>query len=136
MAEARQIVAAVRIDDGNRRRQHFVGLMVIDDDDIEAELLGLGQRLDTGGAAIDADQKRRAALGERAHRFDIRAIAFEQPVGNVDDRIDAAMAQIARQQRRRGRAVDVVIAEDGDVLSPRATASAMRVAASSIAVST
>ena len=37
MAEAGQIVAPVRIDDGDRRRQHLVGLMVIDDDDIDAE---------------------------------------------------------------------------------------------------
>ena len=90
MAESGEVVAPVRIDDGDSRRQDLVGLMVIDDDDVDAELLGFVQRLDAGGAAIDADQKRRAALGERSHGFHIRAIAFEQPVGNVDDRIDAA----------------------------------------------
>ena len=63
------------------------------------------------------DEQRRAALGERAHRLDIRAVAFEQAVGNVDDRLDAAVAQKARQQRRRGRAVDVVIAENRDALA-------------------
>ena len=75
------------------------------------------QRLDAGGAAIDGDQQRRPALGERAHRLDIRAIAFEQPVGNVDQRLDAALAQKARQQRRRCRAIDVVVAEDRDALA-------------------
>ena len=79
--------------------------------------LRFGKRLDAGGAAIDGDQERRAARGERAHRLDIRAVAFEQPVGNVDERLDAAMAQKPRQQRRRGRAVDVVIAEDRDRLA-------------------
>ncbi len=73
MPEARKVVAAVRIDDGDRRRQNLVGLMVIDDDDIDAELLGFGERLDAGGAAIDADEKRRAALGERTHGLNIRA---------------------------------------------------------------
>ena len=119
MAEPGEIVAPVRIDDCYRRRQFLVGLMVIDDDDIDAELFGLLERLDAGRAAIDADQKRCAALGKRAHRFDIRAVAFEQAVGNVDDRLDAALAQIARQQRRRGGAVDVVIAENGDALAAR-----------------
>ena len=93
--------------------------MMIDDDDVDAERFGLRERLDAGGAAVDANEQRRAAFGERAHRLDVRAIALEQAVGNVDDRIDAAVAQIARQQRRRGRAVDVVIAEYGDALAAR-----------------
>ena len=87
-----QIVAAVRIDDGDGRRQCLVGLVVIDDDDVDAERFGLRKRLDAGGAAIDADQKRRAALGERAHGLDVRAVALEQAVGNVDDGVDAAVA--------------------------------------------
>ena len=39
MAEPGKIVAPVRIDDRKRRRQGLVGLMVIDDDDIDAERL-------------------------------------------------------------------------------------------------
>ena len=54
MAEPGQIVAPVRIDDRHCRRQLLVGLMVIDDDDIDAELFGLCERLDAGRAAIDA----------------------------------------------------------------------------------
>ena len=79
--------------------------------------LRLGQRLDAGRAAIDRDQQRRAALGERADRLDVRAVALEHAVGNVDHRIEAAVAQKARQQRGRGRAVDVVVAEDRDALA-------------------
>ena len=123
MAEAGKIVAPVRIDDSDRRRQHLVGLMMIDDHDVEAERAGFRERLDAGGAAIDGHQQRRAPRGERAHRLDIRAIAFEQAIGNVDDGLDAAEPQEAREQRGRGRAVDVVIAEDGDGLAaPMASA--------------
>ena len=93
--------------------------MVIDDHGIETELFGFHERLDAGRAAIDANQKLCAALGERPHGFDIRAVALEQAVGNVDDGLDAALAQIARQQRGRGRAVDVVVAENGDALAAR-----------------
>ncbi len=118
MAEAGEIVAPVRIDDRDRGRQRLVGLMVINDDDIEPERFRLGERFDAGGAAIDADEKRCAACGERAHRFDIRAIALEQPVRNVNDGLEAALLEMARQQRRRGRAVDVIVTEYRDAFAP------------------
>ena len=61
-----------------------------------------------GGAAVDGDQQRRAAAGERAHRLDVGAVAFEHAVGDMDQRLEAAVAQEARQQspprsRRRRR---------------------------------
>ena len=93
--------------------------MMIDDDDVDAERFGLGKRLDAGGAAIDGHQQRRAALSERAHRLDIRAVAFEQPVGNVNDRLDAAMTQETRQHGGGCCAVDIVIAENRDALAAR-----------------
>jgi hypothetical protein len=40
MAQAGKIVGAVGIDDGYRRRQFLIGLVVIDHNRIEAELLG------------------------------------------------------------------------------------------------
>ncbi len=114
MTEAGKIVTPVWIDHSHGRRQCLVGQMVIDDDDVHAERARLAQRLNAGGAAIDGHQQRGAALRERAHGFDIRAIALEQAIGNVDDGIDAAEAQVARQQRRRGRAVHIVVAENRD----------------------
>ncbi len=117
MTEPGEIVAPVRIDDRHRRRQVFVGLMMVDDDDVHAAGARFVKRLDAGGAAIDGDKEGRAALGQRAHRLDIRAVAFKQPVGNMDQRLDAAMAQIPRQQRRGGSTVDVVIAEDRGCLT-------------------
>ena len=58
-----------------------------------------------------------AAGGERAHRLDIGAVALEQTVGNMDQRLAAGMAQKARQQRGGSGAVDVVVAEYGDRLA-------------------
>ncbi|MHC2406510.1 hypothetical protein ACVMGC_011054 [Bradyrhizobium barranii subsp. barranii] len=71
----------------------------------------------SGGAAIDGDEQRGALGGQRADRFGVRAVAFENPVGNMDQRIEPAMAQMPGEQRRRGRAVDVVVAEDRDLLA-------------------
>ena len=75
------------------------------------------ERLEARGAAIDGDEQSRALLGERADRFGVRAIALEQPVGDMDHRRQAAMAQKAREQCRRCRAIDVVVAEDRDRLA-------------------
>ena len=80
----------------------LVRLMVIDDHDIDAERLRFRQRLDAGRAAIDGHQERRAARGERSYRFDIRAVALEQPVGNMDERLDAG-----RRRKRASNAAEV-----------------------------
>ena len=93
--------------------------MMVDDDHIHAACFCFAQGLDTGGAAIDGHQKRRAARGQRAHRLDIRAIAFEQPVGNVNQRLDTAGPQEARQHGGGRCAVDVVVAENRDALAAR-----------------
>ena len=116
MAEPRQIVEPVGIDH-NRIRQTLVGLVVIEHDHVHAKPARLGQRLDAGGAAIDGNQQRRAAAGERADRLDVGTVAFENPVGDMHDRLAAADPHEARQQRRRGRAIDVIVAEDRDLLA-------------------
>ena len=73
--------------------------MMIDDDDIKSEPARFGKRLVACGAAIDGDQQFSATLGECADRFNIRAIALEDAVGDVNHRIEAASAQEARKQR-------------------------------------
>ena len=119
MAEAGEIVGPVRIDQRVDLGQFVAGLVMVDDDHGHAELARFGQRLEAGGAAIDRDQQRGALGRELAHRLDIGPVAFEDAVGNVDQRIEPAMAQMPGQQRRRGRAVDVVVAEDRDLLAAR-----------------
>ena len=119
MAEAGEIVGPVRIHQRIDLGQFVAGLVMIDDDDGHAEPSRFGQRLEAGGAAIDRHQQRRALAREHAHGLDIGAVAFKNAVGDMDQRIEPAMAQMPRQQRRRGRAVDVVIAEDRDLLAAR-----------------
>ena len=92
---------------------------MVDDDHGHAELARFRQRLEAGGAAIDGDQQRGAFAGKRPHRLDVGAIALKNAVGDVDQGIEPAMAQMPGQQRRGGRAIDVVIAEDRDLLAAR-----------------
>ena len=112
MAEARQVVLPVRIDEGGSRRQALGGLVVVEHDRVEAEPRRLGERLVARRAAIDRDEQARALPGEGADRLDIGAVAFGDAVGDVDEERHAAGAQELAEQRRAAGAVDVVIAED------------------------
>ena len=92
MTQPREIVGPVRIHQRIDLGQVIAGLVVIDDDNGHPELSRFGQRLEARGAAIDGDQQRCALACERAHGFDIGAIAFKDTIGNVDQRIEPAMA--------------------------------------------
>ena len=100
-----------------RDREQARALVMVDDDHVEPGRLGLLERLERLRAAIDADRDARAARLQLDQRLARRAIALHQPVGDVDDRLGAEPAQQQHQQRRAGRAVDVIIAEDGDRLA-------------------
>ncbi len=116
LAEAGEIILPVRIDD-ERIGQMFRRLMMIEHDRIEAEAPRLSERLMAHRAAIDGDEKFRACLGERRDRLHIRAVAFENAVGNMDEERRAGAAEKIGEKRRRTGAVDIIIAEDGDRLA-------------------
>ncbi len=116
MTQPGKIVGAVRIDDRDGFGEFLVGLMMVDHHRVEPELLGLGQLLNAGGAAIDRDKQVYAALCETADCIDVRAVAFEDAIRNVNDGIEPATTQVTAQQRRRRRAIDIVVAKDSDTL--------------------
>ncbi len=117
MAEAREVVEAVRVDEGVHRREHLGRAVMVEHHHVHAEAPGLGQGLVPGGAAIDGDEEGRALLGEHPHRRDVGAVAFRDAVGDVEPVGHAEVAQRARQQGGTRRPVDVVIAEDRDLLA-------------------
>ena len=59
--------------------------MMIDDDHVEAEPLGLRKRRMAHRAAVERDEEARAFAGECRDGLDIRAIAFGQAIGNVKE---------------------------------------------------
>src|SRR3546814_3116856 len=63
-------------------------------------------------AAIDGDDQPRPGLADPDQRRARGAIAFHQPVGDIGADRHVERAQQPHEQRRGGRAVDVVIAED------------------------
>ena len=90
---------------------------MVDDDHVEPGGACFLERVERLRAAVDAHRDARAPRLELDQRFARRAVAFHQPVGDVDDRLDVEPPEQQRQQRRAGRAVDVIIAEDGDRLA-------------------
>ncbi len=91
--------------------------MMIEYDDVETQTARLGQRHMARRAAIDANEKRRPRLAQGRDCLHIRAVALENPVRNVDQMRRAGRGQEIVEKRSRRRAIDVVIAEDGDRLS-------------------
>ena len=91
--------------------------MMIEHHHVEAEPAGLGQRLETGRAAIDRDQKRCALARQHADRFAVGTVALGEAVGNMNARARAVSGQKPCQQCGGTGAVDIVIAEDGDALA-------------------
>ena len=116
VAEARQVVLPVGVDDGGDSGEALIGLVVVDDDDVGAVRAGGRQRLDAGGAAVDRDDQPGALLGERRDGLAARAITLGHAVGDVDARADAVRGQKALHERGRRGAIDVVVAEHGDGL--------------------
>ena len=119
VAQAGQVVLPVGVDEGAGAGKLGADLVVVDHHGVEAAPRRLFERRVAGRAAIDRDEQRRPALGEGRDGRHARAVAVDQPVRDVDGGIEAGGPQIAHQQRRCCRAVDVVVAQHGDPLARR-----------------
>ena len=73
--------------------------------------------LDGGYAAVDRYDKAYALRLERVERGAVEPVALLEPRGDIAGHVAAPAAQIFRQQAGSRDAVDVVIAEDGDMLA-------------------
>ena len=111
------VVETVGIDHGHRVGQRDLRHVVVDHDEVEAGPPGLGQRLEGGDAAIDRDDDGGAVFPDLQQGRRVGAVAFLAAVRNVDADVAADTPEEAQQQRRRGGAIDVVIAEHDDALA-------------------
>ena len=100
LAQAAAIVEPVGIDDGAGRRKGRLGGVVVEDDDLDAGLMGQTQGLEGRNAAVDGDDEARAPLAQREQRRGIGAITFLLPVGDVNHGRHAQRAEETHQQGR------------------------------------
>ena len=119
IAEPRKIVLAVGIDQRQRMRERLRSLVMIEHDHVKAEPVRELERLAADGSAIDRHDELGAFIGEIRYRLGAGAIALRHPIGDVDNRFAAAGVEIFAEERGAARAVDVVIAENGDTLAAR-----------------
>ena len=84
-----------------------------------AGLVGGGDGVDRCVPQSTVRMRRAPSLTQPGKRLRRRAIAFGEPVGNIGGGTVPMGAQEALDQRDRGRAVDVVVAEYGDRLAAR-----------------
>jgi hypothetical protein len=112
-----RLVEPVRIDDRNGSRQQRLADVMIDDDHVEPGFLRGGEWLVRRRAAIDRDHDRSALVPQAQQRGRVRPIAFAETVGHIDRGAGADRREKAQQQRRRGRAVHIVVAEHDDLLA-------------------
>jgi hypothetical protein len=100
--------------------------VVVDHHHVHAELVGGLDLFHGGDAAVRADQEPRAAPRQLAHGLEVEAVAFHQPVRDVElhargqRRARGAGRELAQrrdQQRGAGDAVHVVVAVDAERLA-------------------
>ena len=90
---------------------------MVDDDHVEPGLGRGGERLVRGGAAIDRDDDMGTVGLEAQQGGRVGAVTLAQPVRHIDRGVAADCREEAQQQGRRGRAIDVVVAEHHDALA-------------------
>src|SRR4029078_1970909 len=83
MAEGRKVVGSVGVNDRHGLREFFITLVMINDHCFDAKPFGLRKWLEARDAAIDSNQQLCAALRERPDCIYVRAVAFENAIGNM-----------------------------------------------------
>ena len=111
-------VVPLRVDHRERARQLDVRLVMVGDDEIDAELARPPRRVHAADAAVHRDDEP-GALGVQAfERRRLQAVAVAQPFGNEVDDVGAEQLERPAQDDGRGDAVHVVIAVHRNALAP------------------
>ena len=122
--DARQIFVGIpaivppRVDHGNRHRQLQIGLVMVGDDQIDRQFARAARRLDAADAAIDGYHQRHAIGMQPVEGFGLQPVAVFQPVGKKVHDVGAEHLERAAKDDRRGDAVAIVVAVNGDALVP------------------
>ncbi len=114
MAKRSALIWTVRVYNGEGVRERRRAEMMIEDDNIRAGRSS--DRVMRQRSAVDTDDQL-VFRCQACHRPDIRPVAFCDPVGDVDRRVETHLGQPAFEQSGRRSAIHVVVGEDRDALS-------------------
>ena len=105
------LVEAVGVDHGDGRRQARLGLVVVDDDDLEPGRRRRRQGRVRAGAAIHGDHHRHPFFPEAEQRRLVGSVPLAEAVRDVHPCPPPGGVEETLEERRRSRPVDVVVAE-------------------------
>ncbi len=109
-------IVPLRIDDRDGGWKRRTGLVMVGDDQIDAQLTSPDGRLHPANPAVHRDAQLHAVLVQPIDRGWLQAIAVAQAVGNEVTNVSAEQLECAAKNDCGGDAVDVVVAVDGDAL--------------------
>ena len=99
------------------RGKLLFALVVVGDDDVQPQALGVLSLLDGGDAAVYSDDDRRALFSQPLHRPLVQAVALLQTIGDIGQNFATLAAEEIGKQTGGGNAVHIIIPIDGDGLA-------------------
>ena len=97
--------------------QHVLALVVVGDDQVQANFPAEAGFLNASDAAVHGNDKIHPLAAEAPQRVAAQAIAVLDAAGDILHTVGAPGAQIVHQEDRGGDAVHIVIPEHGDLLA-------------------
>ena len=112
MLERIAIVCALRVEDGNSRRHHIVGHMMVADDEVDTLFFGIRNLVDSFDAAVEDYNKLYTLLFGIVDTLAAHSVALFIAVGNVVFDVGIELLQELVYQSHSGTSVYIVVAID------------------------
>ena len=112
-----RLIFAVRINKRDGLRQFGFALVVVGNDQIDAKFPAQRRLLIGRNTAVNRYNQFHALFFEGIDRNRVQPVTLFEPGGDIAGHMAASAAQIFRQQTGRRDAVNVIIAENGDMLT-------------------
>ena len=99
-------------------RKAFLTLVMVGNDHIHPQGVGKGHLLVSGDAAVHGDHQACSLLPQGLDSLAGKAVAIFNAAGDIAQALYAAAFEIVHQKDGRGDAVHIIVAKDGNGLSP------------------
>ena len=99
IAQPRNVVRPVRIDDGRRLGELVIAEMMVDHHHVGAARPRMCDRLIAHRAAVERQDQAGAGVDQPVHRSDRRAVAFEDAIGDIHQWVEAEVPEVAGDER-------------------------------------
>ena len=108
------VVGALWIQYGNGGRQHCIGHMMVADDEVDTQILGVSNFLNSLDATVQYDDEFHARFVGEVHTFLRNAISLFVAIGDIVVEIGIILKEEFINQRHGRTAINVIIAVDHD----------------------